>query len=716
MDTITLTIDGKEVKTAQGKTVFEAAQDAGIYIPNLCILRYMKLPVGACRLCVVEVEGEKGPVGACTLQAKDGMVVHTHTPKLADLRRKLLGNILAQHPNLCLSCHRRERCKPTDICLRKAEVTEHHCVTCPKNGRCELQRVVDYMGMEGQALPYGYKGLPIERENPFIVRNNNLCILCGRCVWACREVLGTQAIDFAGQGREAVIAPASGTTLAESGCTFCGSCVEVCPTGALMDRDDQWHPWPDKKAALIRCQYACPAGIDVPRYIRFITEGKYTEALAVNREKVPFAAILSLVCAHPCEAACRRGELDQPLAIRALKRLAVERGDTARFDSGEIAPASGRRVAVVGSGPAGLTAAYYLAKKGGHAVTIFEALPQAGGMLRVGIPEFRLPRQVLEAEIGIVTNLGVNIKTDTKVESLDSLFQEGYQAIFLAIGAHGGTRLGIDGEDLPGVVDGLSFLRQVHMGQKVQIGERVAVIGGGHAALDSARIARRLGAGEVSLIYPGTREELTATAEEVEEAVAEGIELHLLASPSRIEGAEGGLRLHCRRQGGPELVLKADMVIVAMGQLPQVPEQWGLALQEGGTLRVDAETLQTSREGVFAGGDAVSGPATVIEAIAAGRRAAISIDKYLGGQGDIEESFAPQMSLWVGRDEGFAQRRRQAVPLRDAQQRIGDFGPVEQGYSEGMAVEEARRCMGCSRRFLVAAMMAQPERAKVAQE
>lgn len=714
MDTITVIIDGVEVKARKGKRILEAALDNDIYIPNLCSLRDTKLPFGSCRLCWVEIEGRKGPYTACSEPARDGMVIHTSTPEVDKLRRSILKLLLSRHPNTCLTCHRRERCQPGDICLRRTKVEENHCVTCPKNGRCELQRVVDYLGIQLEEFPYQYKNLPVEAENPFVVRNNNLCILCGRCVRVCGEILGIEAIAFASRGGPTVITGAFGRTLSESGCTFCGSCVEVCPVGALMDKEDQWERWPDRKAAMIRCQYACPASIDVPRYIKFILEGKYTEALGVIRERVPFAAILGHICAHPCETQCRRSKLDQPVAIRALKRFAAEQGNAAAFDSGEKAPSSGKKVAIVGSGPAGLSAAYYLAKKGGHSVTIFESLPQPGGMLRVGIPEFRLPRKVLEAEIGIVTKLGVEIKAGTRVESVDKLFQEGYQAVFLAIGAHAATKMGIEGQDLPGVVDGLSFLRGFNLGEKVSVGQRAVVVGGGNAAFDAARVARRLGAGQVTLVCPVAREGVAVTGEEVEETLAEGVNIEFQASPSKIAAAGGALNLHyLQAETGAEGVLAADTIIVAVGQLPAAFAQMGAALQDRGTLQADPETLQTSKQGVFAGGDAIRGPSTVIQAIADGRKAAVAIDKYLGGQGNIEESFAPSPSLWVGRDEVFAQRRRVAVPLRLAEGRIKDVAPVDLGYTKEQATEEARRCMGCNRRFLVAPLVAQPERARV---
>ncbi|TET40080.1 MAG: FAD-dependent oxidoreductase, partial [Dehalococcoidia bacterium] len=281
------------------------------------------------------------------------------------------------------------------------------------------------------------------------------------------------------------------------------------------------------------CTEACPAGVDVPRYIRLIGNGKFAEALAVVREKIPFPTVCGYICLHPCEAKCLRDQLGGSIAIRALKRFIAER-DTGlwRLES-KIAESTGKRVAIVGSGAAGLTAAYYLAKLG-HSVTIFEALPVAGGMMRLAIPDFRLPLEVLEREINMIRGTGVEIKTNTKVESLDEFFNQGYAAIFLAIGAHTGVRLGIEGEDNPGVMQCLPFLREVKLGKEVGLGDGVSVIGGGNAAIDASRTALRLCAKDVTIVYRRSRAEMPASDEEVEEALREGVRFQFLAVPIRI--------------------------------------------------------------------------------------------------------------------------------------------------------------------------------------
>lgn len=457
------------------------------------------------------------------------------------------------------------------------------------------------------------------------------------------------------------------------------------------------------------CSHVCPANIDVPRYIRFIAQGKPAEAVAVIREKIPFPAVCGLVCFHPCEAKCRRAQLEEAIAIRILKGYAAQHDTGLWKEKLKLAPATGKRVAIGGSGPAGLTAAYYLARQG-HSVTVFEALPEPGGMMRVGIPDYRLPKDILKAEIKEIENMGVEIRTNTRVDSMEKLFKEGYQAIFLAIGAHQGLKIGVEGEDSPRVMECVNFLRDVSLGKKVEVGNKVAIIGGGNAAIDAARTALRLGAKEVTIAYRRTAAEMPASPEEVKEAVAEGVNIDYLVAPSRIISRNGKVDLANIRMKlgeidasgrrrpepieGSELTTSYDTIIAAIGQRPEVPGQFNLSLGRGNTIEVDPETLATSREGVFAGGDAVSGPASVIEAIAAGRQAAISIDKYLGGSGDITETLAPPEGELPPLEEA-GEQWRPSMPTVPVEQRLSNFVQVELGYSDEMAIEEAKRCLRC---------------------
>lgn len=486
-------------------------------------------------------------------------------------------------------------------------------------------------------------------------------------------------------------------------CQFCGNCWQACPHGtnipAFFFNEYVGAP----------CHYACPVGIDVPRYIHFISQGKFAEALAVIREKIPFPAICGYVCPHPCEAKCRRAELDDPIAIKALKRYVADHGDETIKPAPAIAPTTGKRVAIVGSGPAGLTAAYYLARLG-HSVTVFEALPVAGGMMKIGIPRYRLPQEVLDKEIDAIKELGVEIRLNTRIESLDELLQQRYSTVFLALGAHLGVSLGIEGEDLPGVTEGVSFHRDVNLGKEVKLGRRVGIIGGGNGAVDSARTALRLGAEEVTILYRRTRNEMLVSTEEIEEATAEGVKFTFLTAPLRISRKNGELQLECIRMqlgerdpsgrpqpepvAGSEFSVDFDNIIVAAGQSPEIPHQFGLSFRLGNTVQVNPEKLATDKEGVFAGGDLTTGPTSVIEAIAAGRNAAVSIDKYLGGQGVIDEQLAP-VEDGANVPEASEKKPRSTMPVLPVSERLGGFAEVELGFSKSQAIEESQRCLRC---------------------
>ncbi len=490
-------------------------------------------------------------------------------------------------------------------------------------------------------------------------------------------------------------------------CVGCYTCARSCPHGCIEMTTSEKGRVGQVAAP---CTQACPAHVDAARYIRLIAEGKTGEAVAVVRERIPFPSVCAYICAHPCESACNRGPIDEPIAIRMLKRFAVDNDTGFWREMSRVAPPSGKRVAVVGSGPAGLSAAYYLAKLGGHSVTVFEALPEPGGMMTVGVPRYRLPRRILAADIQEIENVGVKIKTGVRVNDLESLLGQGFGAVFVATGAHQASGLGVPGEDDPRVLGGADFLRKVNLGQRVELGGRVAIIGGGNSAMDSARTAARLGTKEVTIIYRRSRAEMPASAEEIEAALAEGIKLVFLAAPLRVISQEGNLELECTRMklgaedesgrrrpepiSGSQFTVNLDNIIAAISQVPQVPASFGLVVGKGNRIQVDPDTLATTRQGVFAGGDAVTGPATVIGAIAAGRQAATSIDKYLGGSGDITEvlvSREPVLSRVGGPREGFRPGIA-AIPLG---QRLGGFDGVEIGWSREQAVEETERCLRC---------------------
>jgi formate dehydrogenase (NADP+) beta subunit len=454
------------------------------------------------------------------------------------------------------------------------------------------------------------------------------------------------------------------------------------------------------------CQEACPAGVDVPRYVRHIRDGHFEAALAVVRERIPFPLVCGHACFHPCEAKCARAQHDEPLAIRMLKRVAAERGAAHPAGAASL-PASGRRAAIVGAGPCGLTAAYYLARQG-HDVTVLEALPRSGGLLRYGIPAYRLPDDAIDNDVRQIEAAGVRIRTGARVASAEALLQQGFDAVLMATGAWHCAKLGIPGEDGPQVLDGLAFLAQVNAGQRPQLGPRVVVIGGGNTAIDAARVARRLGA-EVVQLYRRTRVEMPAAAEEIEAALEEGVRIEFLHAPLRIHAGA----LTCTRMAlgapdasgrasavpiaGSEYGIAASSVIVAIGQEADIPAP--VQRRRNGTAIVTGDTLATSVEGLFAAGDAVLGPASIIEAIAQGRRAAAAIDRALGGSGEIDRDRAALPGDFAGPPpplrRGTARERYPVIPLA---QRLEGFTPVEHAYPTAVARQEAARCLSCDLR------------------
>ena len=519
-------------------------------------------------------------------------------------------------------------------------------------------------------------------------------------------------------------------------CTACGECTRVCPVYMPNERDlglsyrkaayipfaqavpakyviDKRELRPCKAA----CKAACPISTNVQGYLRLIASGKPQEAYELIHRTNPLPSVCGRVCYSPCEPACNRGQIDAPLSIRALKRFASDAVKIEDLAVPQIA-ANGQKVAIVGSGPAGLAAANDLALLG-YAVTIFEALSEPGGMLRVGIPEYRLPKDILRQEIGYIQRLGVEIRTGLELGKQVNLadLRQGYSAVFLATGAHLGQRLNIEGEDSPGVIPAVKFLREVNLGQKVDPGRRLAVIGGGNSAIDAARVAKRLGAESVKIIYRRSRQEMPAAVSEVESAESEGIEILFLTNPAKLllsGGKVSGIRCLRMKLGEPDesgrrlplplensqFNIEIDTVITALGQAPDLDYARGAGLQtdEKGNLKVDSSTLATNVPGVFAGGDAVGGPAMVISAIAAGKQAARSIDCYLKGEGIVpgpakrEPESLSDVEL-AGIKIKFPLRDQVRMTEVEPRERVRNFQEVEKGFSAAEARREAGRCL-----------------------
>jgi len=471
------------------------------------------------------------------------------------------------------------------------------------------------------------------------------------------------------------------------------------------------------------CQMACPAGIDVPTYVSLIGLGKDAEAIEVIRRDNPFPWVCGLVCTRPCEFMCVRGRIDTPVSIKFLKAFAAERAlSWGQYRNPEQAPANGHRVCVVGAGPGGMSAAYYLALKG-YAVRVIEALPSAGGMIMVGIPRYRLPREVIDREVAMIESLGVEFCFNTRFGSdvtMKELRSEGFEAFFLAIGAHSAYSLGIPGENaFPQVREAIGFLRNVALGDRHIPGRRVIIIGGGNVAIDTARTCLRLGCEDVTLAYRRTQNEMPADEEEVEQAEEEGVRFAMLTIPVAVEGHDDTMTgLRCLKAKlvsmpgsdrkspkpieGSEFVMPADALIAAIGQ--QVEHHWlsavdGLEWSRRDTLRVNTATMATAVPGIFAAGDAVTGPATVIEAIGGGKRAASGIHRYLSGIPQPKMPPVPVRRQRVEWTEVPSKTKmvlkRPEMPLLNMDRRRTTFQQVELGYSENMVREEARRCLRC---------------------
>lgn len=752
MSGLKITIDSQSIECTKGQSILEAADGAGIYIPRLCY--HPDLPAAGeislskkvyqhemefsggnsdtkageyahCNLCYVKIEGQSEPVRSCETIITNNLIVKTQSENITKQRQKALSTILSHHPHACLTCAQKEGCSRTD-CSSNVPVEERCCVLL---GNCELEKVSDYIGIPGYTPRYIPKTNLVPKDEPLFIRDYNLCIGCSRCVRICQKVQGPDILGAVVQNNKLSVGTINGPKLIEAECRFCTACVEVCPTGTLLDKENLPKIKSDTPLPCVSC---CPAGIDIPNYLQAIAAGNHKKVLNIIRDSVPFPEILGYVCFHPCEENCRRGEIDSPVSICALKRFAAD----ANMDPNEFwpekRPDTNKNIAVIGSGPAGLSAAYYLASFG-HQVDIYEQAEKPGGMLRYGIPDYRLPSDVLERDIAILEKLGVKFILNHKFNDpnyIDKLKSQPYDSILIATGASMSRNLKLENSDIEGIIPGLEFLKQAKGEEKLTLSGKAVIIGGGNVAIDAAMTAIRLGAEMVELYCLESRTEMPALDWEITQAEDEGVIINnswgpkkFLSDNSLLSGIEFKKCTQVFDETGafaPQFdeeitrQISAKTAIITIGQQisPELFEQnENLSKSDSGWLKTD-ENYSVGHNGVFAVGDVVRGPSSVIDAIADGRQVAEEINKSLGGQGNSE--FQPEKTVFDGStnkiDQNSFMRPRFSEALVEPKTRKTGFGLIERTFSEKEAIAEASRCLMCHIRKSLSPVTFPPER------
>jgi len=760
---IRLTINNIEIEVLEGTTILEAARVADIYIPTIC--SHPDLPpfnslelsdivyqgknkfvnddgasiesIKGCGICIVEVQGENNPIPSCKTPVKDDMRITTDTESIKKQRQQNLIRMMAVHPHSCLTCSQREGCIPlTDVCPGNVPIEERCCELL---GNCELEKVVDYVGIAPETPRYKFANLPKISADPLFNRDYNLCISCGRCVRVRQHVKGVYALGGVINEGRLIIGTVNGPMLNKAECKFCGSCVEVCPTGAIQDKN---KPRLKEFSELLPCIASCPGEVDIPLYLRLVSKGKIQEAAEVIAARLTFPSVLGKVCFHPCEVNCRHNEVSEiltkksePVNIRMIKDFAMS---SSTLPSPEKhTDNTGKYIAVVGSGPAGLTAAYFLALKG-HSVTVYEKENELGGMLRYGIPRYRLPIDVLNKDIDRILETGVKVETNSTIgidKTIKSLKKE-FDAVFISTGLPESKSIPMIDINKTNVRYGIEFLNTVSKNE-IDIdlfkSKSVIIIGGGNVAVDAARTAIRLKAEKVTLVCLEQKNEMPAYDSEIKEAEEEGIKIidgwgivSIENSKSDKNACEVNLKkslnvFNDKGQFSPTYdesitnQISGNEITICIGQQTEsnfLDEEIVNTIFSDGVIQANKDTLATNIEGIFAGGDIVSGPASVIDAVGHGRKAAKSIDKYLGGDGNInfEDELYKDDEMYIGREEGFCLLDRVSVDYIEAEKRKLNFNPYELTYEEEAAIKEAGRCLKCGLRLKLKHNPAPPEK------